>query len=169
LERNAYVQALNKGESTTAALAEADSAAADAIDTITEDTGQILMAGYINHGRNTVFTKFGDNIYALQRSEVLDTRTCNFCLSMDGRIIPPDDDFGDNTIFHSNCRGIWVAIINDEAELPPIGGIPKAIRDRFEDAVNELVQPKKPIVTKGSPAAKEAQRRIDKQNKKGAA
>ena len=157
--KNAYVQALNKGESVTASLADADKAAEETIDTLTQDTGEILMAGYINHGRNTVFTKFGDNIYALQRSEVLDTRTCNFCLSMDGRIIPPDDNFGDNTIFHSNCRGIWVAIMNDEAELPPIGGIPKAIRDRFGDAVNDLIQPKTPIVRQGTPAAKEAQRR----------
>jgi hypothetical protein len=51
-------------------------------------------------------------------------------------------------LFHSNCRGIWVAILKDEEELPSIGGIPKSIRDRFGDAVNDLIQPKSPIKKK---------------------
>jgi len=164
--KNAYVQALNKGTSIPVALAAADAAAQAAIDALTSDASAILMAGYINHGRNTVFTKNGDDIHALQRSEILDTTTCNFCLSVDGRVLDKGDSFTKNTCFHSNCRGIWVAIKLDEAELPPIGGVPKAIRDRFGDAVNDLVQPKKPIVRKDAPAANEAKRRIDKQNEK---
>lgn len=165
--KNALVQALNKDLSIPVALAAADEAAAATIDALIADTGAILIPAYINHGRSTVFATLGDDLYALQRSELLDDRTCNFCLSVDGRIIAPDDDFVHNTIFHSNCRGIWVAIMNDEAELPPIGGIPQAIRDRFGDAVNDLIQPRTPIVKKNSPAAKEAQRRIDRQNEKG--
>ncbi|OJW18783.1 MAG: hypothetical protein BGO51_15545 [Rhodospirillales bacterium 69-11] len=161
--KNAYVQALNKGTSVTVALAAADAAAQAAIDALTSDASAILMAGYINHGRNTVFTNNAPDIHGLQRSEILDSHTCNFCLSVDGRIVATDDSFAQNTIFHSSCRGIWVAIKNDEAELPPIGGIPKAVRDRFGDAVNDLIQPKKPMVRKDAPAAKEAQRRIDKQ------
>jgi len=162
--KNAYVQALNKGTSIPIALAAADAAAQAAIDALTSDASAILMSGYINHGRNTVFTKNGDDIHALQRSEILDTHTCNFCLSVDGRVLDKTDSFTSNTIFHSSCRGIWVAIKLDEAELPPIGGVPKAIRDRFGDAVNDLVQPRKPIVRKDAPAAKEAKRRIDKQS-----
>jgi hypothetical protein len=50
--------------------------------------------------------------------------------------------FGQNTIFHSTCRGIWVAILKDEEKLPKITGIPKSLRDRFGDAVNDLVQPR---------------------------
>jgi len=159
--KNAYVQALNKGASVAVALAAADEAAQAAIDALTSDASAILMAGYINHGRNTVFTKNGDDIHALQRSEILDTTTCNFCLSVDGRVLDKGDSFTSNTIFHSNCRGIWVAIKTDEQELPSIGGVPKAIRDRFGDAVNDLVQPKRPIVRKDAPAAKEARRRIE--------
>jgi hypothetical protein len=138
------VQALNKGESITAALAAADAAAADAIDTLTSDATGILMSGYINHGRNVVFDKNSEDIYALQRSEVLDQATCNFCLSVDSRVVEKDDPFAQNTIFHSNCRGIWVAILKDEQDPPAIGGIPQSIRDRFGDAVNDLIQPKKP-------------------------
>jgi hypothetical protein len=60
-----------------------------------------------------------------------------------------------NTIFHSNCRGILVAILKDEEELPKIAGIPQSLRDRFGDAVNDLL-PRKPITRKGTPARVEA-------------
>lgn len=143
--KNAYVEAQAKGASVTAALAAADAAAADAISRLTRDASSILTAGYINHGRDTVFDRNAEDLYALQRSELLDARTCNYCASVDGRIIEKDDDFGRNTIFHSGCRGIWVAILKDEEELPRIDGIPKTLRDRFGDAVNDLLQPKKPL------------------------
>jgi phage gp29-like protein len=142
--KNAYVEALSKGNSVTAALAAADAAADAAITTLTRDASSILTAGYINHGRDTVFDRNADDIYALQRSELLDARTCPYCESIDGRIVEKDDDFGRNTIFHSGCRGIWVAILKDEEELPRIDGIPQTLRDRFGDAVNDLIQPKKP-------------------------
>jgi phage gp29-like protein len=146
--KNAYVQTLNKGLSLTAALGAADAAAAAAIDQLTSDASAILVAGYINHGRDTVFEKSAKDIYALQRSEILDARTCPYCLSVDARVIERDDPFGRNTIFHSNCRGIWVAILQDEAEKPKIGGIPQSVRDRFGDTVNDLIQPKKPTPKK---------------------
>jgi hypothetical protein len=53
-----------------------------------------------------------------------------------------------------NCRGIWVEILQDEEEKPPIGGIPQSLRDRFGNAVNALLQPKNPIVKKKSLASK---------------
>ncbi|MGY3406113.1 hypothetical protein ACVWZV_002226 [Bradyrhizobium sp. GM5.1] len=146
--KNAYVQSLNKGQSISAALAAADAAAEAAIESLTDDASRILMAGYINHGRNEVFDQNSDDIHALQRSEILDESTCNYCLSIDGRIVEKDDSFAQNTIFHSNCRGIWVAILKDEEELPTIGGIPQSLRDRFGDAVNDLIQPKKPMPKK---------------------
>ena len=90
----------------------------------------------------------------MQRSEVLDKRTCNFCLSIDERIIELDDPLGKIGTFHSNCRGIWVEILVDEKDKPKITGVPKTIRSRLGDATNELIQPKKPIVKKTSAAAK---------------
>ena len=126
----------------------ADAAAEAAIDALTRDASAIVTAGYINHGRDTVFERNAEDIYALQRSELLDERTCAYCESIDGRVIEKDDAFGRNTIFHSNCRGIWVAILKDEEELPSIGGIPQTLRDRFGDAVNDLLQPKKPTKRK---------------------
>jgi hypothetical protein len=107
-----------------------------------------------------------DPVYALQRSELLDSRTCNYCLSLDGRTIERDDPFGRNTIFHSSCRGIWVSILRDEEEKPAIGGIPQSLRDRFGDAVNELIQPRVPNNTKNSLARKEIEKRLKRQAKK---
>ena len=64
---------------------------------------------------------------------------------MDGRAIGKDDLFAQNTICHSNCRGIRVAILKDERDPPAMGGIPQSIRDRFGDAVNDVIEPKKPV------------------------
>lgn len=157
----AYVDALNKGSSVTSALGEADLAAEDAIDTVTGDASSVLMSAYINQGRNAVFQKNSGDIYALQRSEVLDSRTCDFCLSMDERIVSMDDDLAATDTFHSNCRGIWVAILNDEADKPDITGVPQSLRSRFGNTVNDLVQPKAPITKAGTPAREEADRRAN--------
>lgn len=157
--KNAMVDALSKGSSNAVALAAADDAASAAIDELTTNTSQIIMAGSINNGRSAAFDANSENIYALQRSEILDSATCNYCLSIDGRVVEKDDPFAENTIFHSNCRGIWVEILLAEEELPPIGGIPQSLRDRFGDAVNDLIQPRQPQTTKNSLARKEVERR----------
>lgn len=164
--KTAYVETLNRGLSITAALAAADAVAQEAIDTLIRDTSTILLAGYVNHGRNLVHEASAEKIYGLQRSELLDARTCNYCLSIDGRVIEKDDPFGTNTIFHSSCRGIWVSILLNESELPPIDGIPQSLKDRFGDAVNDLIQPKTPRTKKDSLARQEAERRLKRQAKK---
>ena len=121
---------------------------------LTGDTGSIVAGGYLNQGRNTVFEAYEDQIYALQRSEILDLVTCNYCLSVDGRIIEQSDTYAKNTIFHSHCRGIWVEILQAEEEKPKIEGIPQSLRDRFGDTVNALIQPKNPVTKKNSAAGK---------------
>lgn len=142
------------GEKEIKALAAAAVAIATNSESLLKDTAAIMVAATINQGRKLVFDKYKDKIHALQRSEILDEVTCNFCLSMDGRIVEPDDQIAKEGTFHSNCRGIWVEILKDEAELPEITGVPNSIRDRLGDSVNEVVQPKKPIVRKDSLAAK---------------
>ena len=87
-----------------------------------------------------------DDISALQRSELLDEATCNFCLSMDGRIVSADDEIGKVNVFHEGCRGTWVEIMNDEAELPEITGIPKKLRDIWNKKNNGDIKLKHPIL-----------------------
>lgn len=156
--KRVLVDRIAKGESVSKTIGAMDATMAKAIEKVTRDTSALAISGNINIGRRTVFEKNADKIYALQRSEILDKRTCNFCLSMDSRIIEKDDRLAKTGPFHSNCRGIWVEILQDEENKPTISGVPNSIRDKVGEEANELIQPKNPIVKKNSPAAK----KIDK-------
>lgn len=129
-----------------------DRATFDLIEKLTQDTSDIVIGGGINQGRRAIQTNYSDKVYALQRSEILDGRICDYCLSMDGRIFPKNHPFTKNDIFHSNCRGIWVEILTDEQEKPEITLAPQSLLDKFGGQVNDLTQPNKPIVRKNSPA-----------------
>ena len=141
------------GEKEIKALAAALAAIQASTEKLVRDTAAIILAATINQGRKLVFDRNANKIHALQRSEILDEVTCNFCLSMDGRVVELDDSITKEGTFHSHCRGIWVEILKDEEELPEITGIPNSLRDRLGDSVNEIVQPKTPIVRKDSLAA----------------
>lgn len=110
-----------------------------------ENASDVIIGQAINIGRNDVFTRNADKIYALQRSEILDNVTCNFCLSMDGKVIDIDDKWSATDVYHSNCRGIWVQILKDEENPPEITGVPDELGDYYGGTPNSLVQPKKPI------------------------
>jgi hypothetical protein len=143
-----------KGKTAIQVAALVEQALVETIDRVISSTGSIVVGGSINQGRNVAIEYNKDNVHALQRSEILDFRTCNYCLSVDNRIIDVNDPFGKNTIFHGSCRGIWVEILKDESVLPKITGVPTTLRDKFGDSVNELEQPKKPLVKKDSLASK---------------
>lgn len=151
--KKAAVENLGKEKSLYQTMGAIELAIDGQIEKMVRDTSGIVIGGNINQGRRAVQQKYDGLIYALQRSEILDKRTCNFCLSVDGRIFDKRDPFTKNDIFHSNCRGIWVEILKEEKELPKITGAPKSITDRFDNEINELIQPKKPVVLKKSAAA----------------
>jgi hypothetical protein len=141
-----------KGVTTAKALERVGIKFDEAIEELSQQTSSVIVGGSINQGRRaTQFSRKGD-IYALQRSELLDDRTCMFCMSMDGRTVTMDDPWAQEDIFHSNCRGIWVEIMNDEPELPKITEVPESIAKKY-DGMNDLKQPKTAIVKKGSLAA----------------
>jgi hypothetical protein len=124
----------------------------EAAEELGQKTSSIISGGSINMGRRLTQFANKDKIYALQRSELLDDRTCLFCMSMDGRVVDLNDPWAREDIFHSNCRGIWVEIMNYEAELPEISGVPKSIENKYE-GMNDFQQLKSPQVTKASLAA----------------
>ena len=109
----------------------------------------VVAVGGINTGRQSVFDTYPERIFALQRSEILDGRVCNFCISLDGRVVMVDDDITKQGQFHFNCRGIWVSILIDEEEKPEIGGVPSNLRERI-GTLNEFEQIPKPQPLKGS-------------------
>ena len=157
LEARAKISTANalKGDKTALESAGAvDTDLQDAIETTIQNSSDLLIGQGINMGRNDVFDRNSADIYALQRSELLDKKTCNFCISMDGRVVPVGDEWASTDIFHSNCRGIWVAILNDEVNPPPIDGVPSNVADLYGGEPNSLVQPKRPIPKPGSLAEK---------------
>lgn len=155
----AAATAINNDTPTLQAVGAIDKNLDDAIDKSVNMTSSILIPQNLNMGRNDVFQRNLDDIYALQRSEILDAKTCNFCLSVDGRVVDATDPLAQSSIFHSNCRGIWVQIMNDETNPPPIDGIPDNVAQYYGGDVNSLVQPPNAIVKDGTRAAKEVARR----------
>jgi len=101
------------------------------------------MVGANNTGRFSVFESRPEIIHSLQRSEILDTRTCNYCLSVDGRSVYPGDEIAEIEQFHHMCRGIWVAISKTEADKPDVTGVPKDLKERV-GTLSEFRQMDKP-------------------------
>lgn len=89
-----------------------------------------------------------DQIHCYQRSEILDHKTCNFCLSMDGRCVAPGDPLTKMDQFHTGCRGIWVTVSKQELEPPEITVVPEFLRKRA-GRLDELGQLPKPTPLKG--------------------
>ena len=121
-----------------------------AVDSNWRNVAPIVVSGSINQGRRRTMTKYKSDIYAVQRSEMLDSRTCDYCLSIDGRILKKNDRMLKMDAVHSGCRGIWVEITTSEAVKPPITGVPKSLRERWGGMVNLVKQPNKPMVRKDS-------------------
>lgn len=90
------------------------------------------------------------DIYALQRSELIDEKTCNFCLSIDGGTFDKNDPITKIDNFCPNCRGIWVEILDDEENPPKVEGIPQAVRDHVNLSTKEVTEMSEPIIKENS-------------------
>lgn len=124
------------------------------------------VTGAVNLGRSTIFERFPERVFAFQYSAIIDDRTTNFCLSMDGRVVKPGStEFVDlSPPNHFNCRSIWVEILVDETFKPKVTPIPSSIpRNK---SITTQADMKKPIVLKGSPAVKQIQDEIKERKEK---
>lgn len=158
------VNALNQDKNILQTAGSIDAELDDVIQKSVDNTAGVLVGQGINNGRADTFEEHADKIVALQRSEILDDKTCNFCLSMDALVISPDDEWARMNTFHDWCRGIWVEILSDEENPPEVTGIPSDIGDYYGGQTNDLKQPKNPIVRPGSLAAQvvESQKNADR-------
>ena len=147
----ALLLGIQKKKSVTDTLAKITKAIRKEVSNVLNNVPTITVNGAINQGRRASFKVYENDIYALQRSEILDMVTCNYCLSIDSRIFRKKDRFTNVSAIHSSCRGIWVEIMKDEVEKPKITGIPDSLRSRFK-TVNNFDQLKTPIVRKKTPA-----------------
>lgn len=139
-----------------------DQALEDVTSKVVSAAAGLIINQAINMGRKDVFDRNTDKIYALQRSEILDSDTCAFCLSMDGRVVDVDSNWAAEDTFHNNCRGIWVEILKEEPDPPEIDGVPDNLADYYGGEPNALVQPPRPIIRPDSPASEEVERRKKK-------
>jgi len=110
-----------------------------------------LVGENINRGRRAVF-QATLNVVGYIRSEIMDSRTCNVCISLDGRTVLPDDPMAKMDVVHSRCRGIWIPITKQD-QMPTNTGIPKSIIDTFDTVggvpiANSFTQLKKPVAKK---------------------
>ena len=98
-------------------------------------TANLSVAESFNAGRKFTFDTYKDDVYGFQWSAILDGATCNYCRSMDGRVISSTDkkfnEYQPGKV-HFNCRCIWVAIMKDEAKPPAFSGIPDQLRPQTE-------------------------------------
>lgn len=119
----------------------------------------------INKGRRLVFDREAARIEAFERSEVLDGRTCAMCLSLDERIVRPDDPMVKLDEVHNNCRGVWIPIVSGEEFDRNEIGIPSSIVDAFDTmggapTVNAFKQLKKPINEGNAEVQREIKKRL---------
>jgi len=94
-------------------------------------TSSLITSEGINNGRIFTFDSFKDDLYGYQWSSILDNRTCNYCTSMDGKIIGTEDkafhEYHPGSV-HFGCRCIWVGITKEEINPPPFTGIPEELK-----------------------------------------
>lgn len=94
-------------------------------------TSALVTSEEINNGRKYTFDSFKGNIYGYQWSAILDGGTCNYCMSMDGKVIGVEDKafsaYQPGAV-HFLCRCIWVAIMKEEKNPPPFTGIPSELK-----------------------------------------
>lgn len=109
-----------------------------------------LVGESVNRGRYDVFNKNSAKISKYQRSEILDTQTCNFCVSIDRRVVNANDPLVSLNLLHNNCRGIWIAVLGDDPQ-PAVTGFPKTVMDNLDlvdgkPIINRFKQLKKPLL-----------------------
>ena len=101
----------------------------------TPATASLITSESLNEGRKYTFETYKEDLYGYQWSAILDTHTCNYCSSMDGKVIGTEDKaFSEYKpgMVHFKCRCIWVGITKEEANPPPFTGIPNSLRPQTE-------------------------------------
>lgn len=120
----------------------------------------LWVTGAVNLWRATIFEKYPEQIYAMQYSAIIDTRTTELCMSLDWRVVKPwSSQYHDFTPpNHYGCRSIWVEILHEETFKPKIWWIPNSIP--VSKTIDLHKKMSAPVLLKGSPAVKVLQTEI---------
>lgn len=114
----------------------------------------ISIGQAFNSGRKSVAYINAPKIYGAQYSAILDDRTSDRCLSLDGTVVKVDSDDYKNYSppQHINCRSMWVYINDDEEYKPDITDVDSDIP--VKDTITSKETLKAPVIAKWSPAVK---------------
>lgn len=104
----------------------------DAAKKIAKRAAEIIVSTGVNEGRRLVFEKNIGKIQGYLRSEILDARTCEICRRMDGTQIRVNDTMAYLDQVHSNCRGVWVPILENEKAPSDKWGVSKSVAKAFD-------------------------------------
>lgn len=148
------------------AVATISTAIDDVVSKAVQSLGTLTVIGSVNMGRASIFERYPEKIYAMQYSAILDDRTTDHCLSLDGRVVKAGsrDFYNYSPPQHYGCRSLWVEILQEEVFKPTITGIPSSIAPSKTITTAKLL--KKPILLKNSPAVKVIQEEIDDRKSK---
>lgn len=106
------------------------------------------IGGVVQTGIGTVYDNFASEIWGYQYSAVLDNRTTNLCLSLDGRVVQKRGELPQPPL-HAGCRSRIVAILLDQEEKPAINPPPKRIMKYVSVNPFNTTQPPKATNKKG--------------------
>lgn len=147
----------NNSWSITAAQASAAvSAASETIDAVLlkvwNNLKTLWLIGAVNLWRATIFERYPEKVYWYQYSAILDSRTTDYCRSLDGRIVKPwsAEFFKYMPPKHYNCRSLRVEILIDETFKPKFTWIPSSIP--APTTIDTFKPLKGPVILKWSPA-----------------
>jgi len=113
-----------------------------------------------NSWRKSVAYVNAEKLHSAQYSAIIDWRTSNRCLSLDGKVVKLDSPDYKNYSppQHIRCRSMWVYIRADEQFKPDFTEIPSSIPVKDTLTSKELL--KVPVLTKDSPASKQIEKEI---------
>ena len=82
------------------------------------------VTGAVNLGRTSIFERYPEKIYAMQYSAILDDRTTDHCLSLDGRIVKPGSseyyDYSPPQHFNALVEGSMITTKEGEKKIEDI-------------------------------------------------
>lgn len=161
----------NNSWSITAAQAStAIAAASQTIDAVilkvANNLKTLWLIGAVNLWRATIFERYPEKVYWYQYSAILDSKTTDYCRSLDGRVVKPwsAEFFKYMPPKHYNCRSLRVEILNDEIFKPEFTWIPSSIP--APTTIDTFKPLKVPVLMKWSPAIKTLQVEIKERKEK---
>jgi len=147
-------ESLKKGASKSGVASAVGASIASTADRQIGLFSSISTNGQINSGIGTSYDQFGNLIWGYQYSSILDDRTSNVCLSLDGRVTRKRNQLPQPPV-HAFCRSRIVAVRKDQEEKPNLNPPPESVMKNISPDPFKTKQPSTPTNVKDSPAKKQ--------------